>query len=417
MESEILKMAGDARAASRAMAALSTAKKNRALLAIADALETARPAIMDANARDLEAGRAAGLSSVLLDRLTLTDSRFNAMAAGVRQVAALPDPLGRRVGKKQKPPNGLAIEKRRAPIGVIAIIYESRPNVTVDAAVLCVKTSNAVILRGGKEAVHSNRAIAEAMIAGGEAAGLPRHAIQLVRTLDRAAVGELVGLDGLVDLVIPRGGESLIRAVAEQARVPVLKHYKGVCHIFVDKDADLERALPLVENAKCQRPGVCNAVETLLVHQGVAAAFLPMLAGLAQRRGIQVHACEQARKIVPEFAVATEDDWFAEYLDLVLAVRVVPGVDAAIEHINHYGSHHSDAILTASAADARRFLKSVDSAAVYVNASTRFTDGAEFGLGAEMGISTDKFHARGPVGLEELTTYKWLARGDYTTRK
>jgi glutamate-5-semialdehyde dehydrogenase len=417
MSSEILQIATHAREASRAMPALGTAKKNRVLLAMADALEAARPALAEANALDLEAGRAAGLSAVLLDRLTLTEARVNAMIAGVRHVAALPDPVGKRIGRKQTLPNGLAIEKRRAPIGVIAIIYESRPNVTADAAVLCIKSSNAVILRGGKEAVHSNRAIAAAMIAGGEAAGLPRHALQLVQTADRAAVGELVQMDGFVDLVIPRGGESLIRAVVEQARVPVLKHYKGVCHVFVNKDADLERAIPLIENAKCQRPAVCNALETVLVHAKAAEKFLPLLRDLAQRRNIQIRACEKARALVPEFLVATEDDWYAEYLDLTLAVRVVANLDAAIDHINRYGSHHSDAILTQREADAKRFLKNVDSAAVYVNASTRFTDGAEFGLGAEMGISTDKFHARGPVGLEELTTYKYLARGDYVVRK
>jgi len=416
MSSEISILAGNARAASRAMPALSTAKKNRALLAMADALDAARVNILEANARDLETGRDAGLSDALLDRLALTDSRFNSMVAGVRHVAALPDPVDKRVGKKQKLPNGLTLEKRRAPIGVIAIIYESRPNVTADAAALCVKASSAVILRGGKESVHSNRAIAAAMAAGGEAAGLPRNALQLVQTTDRAAVGELVQMDACVDLVIPRGGESLIRAVVEQSRVPVLKHYKGVCHIFVNKDADLARALPLIENAKCQRPAVCNAVETVLVHKAVAKKFLPQLGSLAQRRGIILRADAATRKIIPAAEPAADDDWFAEYGNLTLAVRVVANVNAAIEHINQYGSHHSDAILTAKEGDARRFLKNVDSAAVYVNASTRFTDGGEFGMGAEMGISTDKFHARGPVGLEELTTYKYLVRGDYAAR-
>jgi glutamate-5-semialdehyde dehydrogenase len=399
------------------MTALTTARKNQILQAMADALEAARPKLLEANALDLEAGRVAGLTPAFLDRLALTDSRIASMIDGIRQVAALKDPIGRRVGRKQKRPNGLAIEKRRAPIGVIAIIYESRPNVTADAAVLCIKTSNAVILRGGKEAVHSNRAIAAAMVAGGEAAGLPRNALQLVQSTDRAAVGELVKMDALVDLVIPRGGESLIRAVVEQSRVPVLKHYKGVCHIFLNKDADLARAIPLVENAKCQRPAVCNAVETVLVHKAAAKAFLPMLHELAQRRGIEVRACAKSRAYVSEFLEASNDDWFNEYGGLVMNVKIVTSTAAAIDHINHYGSHHSDAILTASAGDAKRFLQNVDSAAVYVNASTRFTDGAEFGMGAEMGISTDKFHARGPVGLEELTTYKWLVRGDYAARK
>ena len=415
--SEIALIANRARAASRAMPGLTTAKKKRILLAMADALENARQKILDANALDLEAGRAAGLTPALLDRLGLNDSRVASMIDGVRHVAGLPDPVGRRIGKLQTRPSGIAIEKRRVPIGVIAIIYEARPNVTADAAALCIKTSNAVILRGGKEAVNSNRAIAEAMVRGGEAAGLPRHALQLVQTTDRAAVGELVQMDSCVDLVIPRGGESLIRAVTEQSRVPVLKHYKGVCHIFVNRDADLSRALLLIENAKCQRPAVCNAVETILVHRAAAADFLPMLRNLAQRRGIEVRADPLARKIFTAFAPAGDDDFYNEYGDLTMNVKVVANVNAAIEHINHYGSHHSDAILTESAPDAKRFLKNVDSAAVYVNASTRFTDGGEFGMGAEMGISTDKFHARGPVGLEELTTYKYLVRGDYAVRK
>jgi len=414
---EISLIADNARAASREMPALSTAQKNRILLAMADALEASRKKLLDANALDLAAGRDAGLTPALLDRLTLNDSRINSMIAGIRHVASLPDPVGQRIGKKQTLPNGLTLEKRRVPIGVIAIIYEARPNVTADAAVLCIKTSNAVILRGGKEALHSNRAIAEVMAAGGISAGLPRNALQLIQTTDRAAVGELVKMDDRVDLVIPRGGESLIRAVVEQSRVPVLKHYKGVCHIFVNKDADLDRAIPLIENAKCQRPAVCNAVETILVHKAVAEKFIPMLRDLAQRRNIQIRADKSACKIIPAFTLASELDWFNEYGDLTLNVKVVANLNAAIDHINHYGSHHSDAILTEKSGDAKRFLQNVDSAAVYVNASTRFTDGGEFGMGAEMGISTDKFHARGPVGLEELTTYKYLVRGDYATRK
>ncbi len=415
MTSELSILAADAQVASRDMVNLSTAKKNKILLAMADALDAARPALLRANALDIDAAKTASLSPALIDRLTLNDSRITAMINGIRFVASLPDPIGKRLSKRI-PANGLTIEKRRVPIGVIAIIYEARPNVTADAAVLCIKTSNAVILRGGKEALHSNRAIADAMTAGGVAAGLPRHALQLIQTTDRAAVGELVKMDDRIDLVIPRGGESLIRAVVEQSRVPVLKHYKGVCHIFVNKDADLDRAIPLIENAKCQRPATCNALETLLVHKDVAATFLPKLRDLAARRHIQIRADKPSRAIIPEFDAATEDDWSAEYQDLILAVRVVPNLNKAVEHINRYGSRHSDAILTASASDAKKFLQRVDSAAVYVNASTRFTDGGEFGMGAEMGISTDKFHARGPVGLEELTSYKYLIRGDYASR-
>ncbi len=325
-------------------------------------------------------------------------------------MAALADPVGKKLWRRTRP-NGLVIEKRRVPLGVIAIIYESRPNVTADAAVLCLKAGNAVILRGGKEAFHSNQAIARALASGGEAAGLPRHAVQLIETLDREAVREIVQLDDCVDVVIPRGGESLIRAVVEHARVPVLKHYKGVCHIYIDATADFDNAAMIVENAKCQRPGVCNAVETLLVHSAAAATFLPLLGAMAARRGVELRVCEVAHRYLPQSRRAKIEDWQAEYLDLTLAVKVVKDIKEAIAHINHYGSHHSDAIVTAIGRNAKRFLKEVDSAAVYVNASTRFTDGAEFGMGAEMGISTDKLHARGPMGVEELTTYKYVVTG------
>lgn len=401
--------------ASRAMVGLTSRRKKAILEAMADELETRRATIQTANAADVADGHAAGLSTALVDRLTLTDDRFDSMVNGVREVAALVDPVGRRIWRRTRP-NGIVIEKRRVPLGVVAIIFESRPNVTADAAVLCIKTANAVILRGGKEALRSNRAIADALAAGGARAGLPEHAVQLIPTIDRDAVRELVQLEGLVDVVIPRGGESLIRAVVEHARIPVLKHYKGVCHLYIDSAADLDMALRIAENAKCQRPGTCNAIEKLLVHERVASAFLPRFAELAVNCGITVRADDAARVLVPAFATASDADWDEEYLDLTLAVKVVPSVDAAIEHINRHGSHHSDAIVTADRRAADQFLQAVDSAAVYVNASTRFTDGAEFGMGAEMGISTDKLHARGPMGLEELTTYKYCVTGTGQTR-
>ena len=410
LHSEIRLLGDQALDASRHMVSLSTRRKNAILDAMAQEIGARRAVLQAANSQDVADARIAGLSAALVDRLTLTDARIDAMIRGIREVAALPDPVGKRLAKRVRP-NGMVIEKRRVPIGVVAIIYESRPNVTADAAVLCIKSSNAVILRGGKEALRSNQAIAAALAEGGQKAGLPRHAVQLVATTDREAVRELVQMDDRVDVVIPRGGESLIRAVVEQSRVPVLKHYKGVCHVFVDATANLEMALQIVENAKCQRPGTCNAAETLLVHADVAAAFLPRFAELCARRKVEVRADEAARTIVPSFAAAAEEDWYAEYLDLILAVRVVKDLRAAIEHVNKYGSRHSDGIVTQDARSANKFLKEVDSAAVFVNASTRLHDGYEFGLGAEMGISTDKLHARGPMGLEELTTYKYLVRG------
>ncbi|MDD4025165.1 MAG: glutamate-5-semialdehyde dehydrogenase, partial [Kiritimatiellae bacterium] len=393
----------------------SSAKKNAILLAMAETLNNRRELIKSANAADLEQAAAANLSAAMIDRLTLTDARIGNMVNGIREVAALPDPVGKRIWRRVRP-NGLVIEKRRVPLGVVAIIYESRPNVTADAAVLCVKTSNAVILRGGKESLNSNIAIARALREGGESAGMPKGAVQLIETTDREAVRELVQMDDRVDVVIPRGGESLIRAVVQHARVPVLKHYKGVCHIFVDAAADLNRALAITENAKCQRPGVCNAVETLLVHQDVAQTFLPQLEQMARRRGVELRGCAKTRQTLPNCKAAAAADWPAEYLDLILAVKVVKSLKEAIAHINTFGSHHSDAIITEDGRGAKRFLKEIDSAAVYVNASTRFTDGGEFGMGAEMGISTDKLHARGPMGLEELTTYKYLVSGSGQVR-
>jgi len=409
---DTIRLIGDqALAASRQMVNLSAKKKNAILSTMADALDQQRDLIKEANAQDLAQAKTSGLSAAMTDRLMLTDARIDGMIKGIRDVALLPDPVGRKIWKRTRP-NGLLIEKKRVPLGVVAIIFESRPNVTSDAAVLCIKTSNAVILRGGKEAIHSNLAIARALQEGGVSAGLPKHALQIIETTDREAVRELVQLNDRVDVVIPRGGESLIRAVVENARVPVLKHYKGVCHVFVDATADLKKAIAIVENAKCQRPGVCNAMETLLVHQNVAPAFLPMLGELASRRKVELRGCKATRAILPDCKAATQDDWGTEYLDLILSVRVVKNLKAAIDHINTFGSHHSDAIVTADPRSAKKFLKEVDSAAVYVNASTRFTDGGEFGMGAEMGISTDKLHARGPMGLEELTSYKYFVTGN-----
>jgi glutamate-5-semialdehyde dehydrogenase len=417
LHEDMVEMGNRAVAASRELARLTARKKNTILQVMADELETRREVLKEANVRDVEAAKAAGLTPAMIDRLTLNDTRINAMAKGLRDVAGLKDPVGTTISRWIRP-NGLEILKVRVPIGVIAIIFEARPNVTADAAGLCFKTANAVILRGGKEAIQSNLAIVEALQAGGRKKGLPEHAIQLVATTDRDAVKELVQLEGKVDLAIPRGGESLIRAVVEQARVPVIKHYKGVCHVYVDAAADLEMALRICENAKCQRPGVCNAMETLLVHRDVAAAFLPMVVKrLGQDLKVELRGDEGARAVAPTLLPATEEDWYAEYLDLILAVRVVPSVQAAIEHINKYGSNHSDAIVSNSAEAQKQFTQDVGSAAVYINASTRFTDGAEFGMGAEIGISTDKLHARGPMGLEELTTYKYVISGSGQIRE
>ncbi|MEI8351567.1 MAG: glutamate-5-semialdehyde dehydrogenase, partial [bacterium] len=402
LREDMMRLGDQAVEASRALARLSARKKNTILMAMADEVESRRELLKQANAKDLEMARTAGMSGALLDRLTLTDARIAGMAKGLRDVSGLKDPVGSVISRWIRP-NGIEIVKTRIPIGVIAIIYEARPNVTADAAGLCFKTANAVILRGGKEALQSNLAIVEALQAGGRKKGLPDHAIQLVQTTDREAVKELVRLEGKVDLVIPRGGESLIRAVVEEARVPVIKHYKGVCHTYVDAAADLEMALKICENAKCQRPGVCNAMETLLVHEAVAAQFLPkMAARLGGELKVELRGDEAARALVPSMNPASEEDWTAEYLDLILAVRVVPSVKAAIAHIRKYGSNHSDAIISNSLEAQKEFTQEVGSAVVYVNASTRFTDGAEFGMGAEIGISTDKLHARGPMGLEEL---------------
>jgi glutamate-5-semialdehyde dehydrogenase len=410
VEELVLKIGADAKAAGRRLAKLSTAEKNTILEAMADELDTRRAFLKEENAKDLAAGQEAGLPSAMLDRLTLTDARIDGMIKGLRDVAALDDPVGELISTRNRP-NGLEIRKVRVPIGVIGIIFESRPNVTCDAAALCFKTANAVILRGGKEAINSNLAIVKAMQTGGKTKGLPDNAIQLIPTTDRKAVKVMCEMTDYLDLIIPRGGEGLIRAVTEMARVPVIKHYKGVCHTYVDVTADLDMALRIAENAKCQRPGVCNAMETLLVHKDVAAKFLPMMGEVFDRRGVEMRGDETARKLISSAKPATEDDWYEEYLDMVLAIRVVDGVDAAIEHINTYGTGHSDAIVAQDEDTEAAFLAGVDSATVYVNASTRFTDGAEFGMGAEIGTSTDKLHARGPMGLEELTSYKYVISG------
>jgi glutamate-5-semialdehyde dehydrogenase len=410
LHDELLTMGDAAVEAARQLVRLSAARKNKILAAMADELENRQATILGANAADLEAGRAAGLNTALLDRLQLNPARIKGMAEGLRAITHLPDPVGRTLRRWTRP-NGLKIRKISVPLGVIAIIFESRPNVTADATALCLKSSNAVILRGGKEALRSNLAIADALQAGGAKEGLPPHSVQMVATPDRDAVRELVQMEGRIDLVMPRGGESLIRAVVEQARVPVIKHYKGVCHVYVDKTAKLPMALSIVENAKCQRPGVCNAMETLLVHQSIAGSVLPQICERLIARGVEFRGDEASRKIVPGIKPADETDWSAEYLDLILAVKVVPSLEAAIEHINRYGSRHSDAIVTQSVSAWRRFSRDVDSATLYWNASTRFTDGGEFGFGAEIGISTDKLHARGPMGLEELTTYKYVVTG------
>ncbi len=420
-------IAKQSKAASRELARLATAEKNACLLAMAEALEAGGAIIKDANAKDMAGAAQSGLSSAMLDRLKLDDKRIAGMAKGLREVAALPDPVGRILDGRVRP-NGLKLQKISTPIGVVVIIYESRPNVTADAASLCFKSGNATILRGGKEAIHSNLAIAEVMLeaARRQFPNFPQHAIQVVQTTEREAVKELLSLTQYVDLCMPRGGEGLIRAVAESSKVPVIKHYKGVCHVYVDGEADLKMAEDIVMNAKCQRPAVCNAMETLLVDKAVAAKFLPLIGLKLGEKKVELRCDETSRHLLanelanmttaPTVKLATEDDWFTEYNDYILNVRVVDGVEQAIDHINHYGSAHSDSIVTRDEKRAKRFLAEVDSAAVYWNASTRFTDGGEFGMGAEIGISTDKIGARGPMGLEELTTYKWLGVGNGQVR-
>ena len=401
IQEEIHGLGVKARAAAQALRAYSTEQKNAALEAIAAALEAAKDEIGKANAEDVKTAAAEGLSPAMLDRLTLTDKRFAAMVQGVRDIIALADPVGETIWTRTRP-SGIEIAKVREPFGVIAVVFESRPNVFVDTASLCLKTSNAIILRGGHEAIRSNRALNAAVRRGLALAGLPADAVQFVENPDHAGVSELVRSVGLVDVAIPRGGERLIRAMCEAALIPVLKHYKGVCHLYVDEGADLDMALKILDNAKVQRPSACNAAECLLVNAKVAAAFMPKVEAWARERGVTLHE--------------SDADWSREWLSLDLNVGIVADVEEAIRHINHYGSHHSDAIVTADEARAKIFLRDVDSATVYWNASTRFTDGGEFGMGAEIGISTDKLHARGPMGLEELTTYKYTIKGQGAIR-
>lgn len=422
---QMTQLAKQAKAASRELARLTTAEKNACLLGMAEALEHGAAALKEANALDMEVGAKMGLSNAMLDRLKLDDKRITGMATGLREVAALPDPVGRILDERTRP-NGLKLRKISTPIGVVVIIYESRPNVTADAASLCFKSGNATILRGGKEAMNSNQIIAGTMIEAGRQVNFafPEHAIQVVPIADREAIPALLSLTQYVDLCMPRGGEGLIRAVAECSKVPVIKHYKGVCHVFVDAEADLKMAEEIAFNAKCQRPGVCNAMETLLVDEKIAQAFLPVVGRRLGEKHVQLRVDEPAEAILrseiqnpkSDIKRASEQDWFTEYNDYILNVRVVDGVRSAIDHINYYGSAHSDSIVTRNEARARQFLAEVESATVYWNASTRFTDGGEFGMGAEIGISTDKIGARGPMGLEELTSYKWLGMGNGQVR-
>ncbi|MGD2075556.1 MAG: glutamate-5-semialdehyde dehydrogenase [Gammaproteobacteria bacterium] len=405
-----------AREAAHLLGCAETAAKNAALLGIAEALVAERPRLETENHKDLRAGEQRGLEAALLDRLALTQARIDAMAEGLRQVAALPDPVGAITGLDYRP-SGIQVGRMRVPLGVIGIIYESRPNVTADAAALCLKSGNACILRGGSEAMHSNQAIARCIHYGLEQAGLPATAVQVVATTDRAAVGELLRLEDYVDVIVPRGGKGLIERVSRESRIPVIKHLDGVCHTYVDDHADVDKAVRVAFNAKTQRYGTCNTMETLLVAAGIAERVLPPLAELYQQQGVELRGCERTRKVLPDIVAARESDWDEEYLAPILAVRVVDDLDAAMEHIRAHGSGHTDAIVTESISRARRFLREVDSSSVMVNASTRFADGFEYGLGAEIGISTNKLHARGPVGLEGLTTLKFIVLGDGHIRR
>ena len=411
IEQYMIELGSAARAASRVVAASPTAVRNRALLAVHDALDGARDSLIEANRQDLEQGRANALEAPLLDRLELTPARIDAMLEGLRQVVALPDPVGS-IADMRSMPSGIQVGRMRVPLGVIGIIYESRPNVTVEAASLCLKSGNATILRGGSEALASNCAIAACLQQGLQAAGLPAASIQVVATADRAAVGHLITMPEYVDVIVPRGGKGLIERISRDARVPVIKHLDGVCHVYIDDFADDDMAVSIAINAKTQRYGTCNTMETLLVAESKAAAVLPRLAQAYAEAGVELRACARARAWMPAAREASEQDWREEYLAPILAVRVVAGLDAAIEHINTYSSQHTDSIVTQEHARAMRFLREVDSSSVMVNTSTRMADGFEYGLGAEIGISTDKLHARGPVGLEGLTTQKFVVLGE-----
>ncbi len=401
-----------AREASRVLASAPTAQKNRALLAAADELDAARASLLEANGKDMDAGRANGLDDAMLDRLELTPARIDEMIEGLRQVATLPDPIGE-IQDMRYVPSGIQLGKMRVPLGVIGIIYESRPNVTIEAASLCLKSGNATILRGGSEAIHSNRAIAECLDRGLETAGLPASAVQVVETTDRAAVGALITMPEYVDVIVPRGGKGLIERISREAKVPVIKHLDGVCHVYVDVDADAEKAIRVADNAKTQRYAPCNAMETLLVHNSQIESVLRPLVKVLQDKGVELRGCPRCLELLAgDMVAATEQDWDEEYNAPVLAIRILDSVDEAIAHINRHGSQHTDSIITENFTTARRFLTEVDSSSVMVNASTRFADGFEYGLGAEIGISTDKLHARGPVGLLGLTSEKYVVFGD-----
>jgi len=412
----VLEKARKAKQAAARMAGLPGAVKDRALIVMADAVMDSRAEIVEANGRDLALADGYGLSKAAVDRLTLTGSRIEAMARGLREVASFPDPVGIVTNVVQRP-SGIRVGKMTVPIGLVGFIYESRPNVTADAAGLTLKSGNAILLRGGKEAIHSNIALVRILGEAASSQGIPDGAVSIVEMTDREGVRHMIEAEGIIDLIIPRGGKGLIRAVVEGARVPVIKHYEGNCHVYVDRTADLDDALAIIINAKTQRPGVCNAAETLLVHSGVADVFLPRAAKELVARGVELRGCPRSRAIIPAMMEATEDDWYTEYLDLILAVRIVDSVEDAVEHINTYSSKHTDAIVTSDIRSADYFVVRVDSSSVMVNASTRFSDGGEYGLGAEIGISTDKLHARGPMGVAELTTYKWVVYGKGAVRE
>ncbi len=400
-----------ARAASRAMASADSGAKNRALIATAEFIEASRAELIAANEKDMAAGRANGLDPALLDRLALNADRIDGMIEGLQQVATLPDPVGE-ISDMSFRPSGIQVGKMRVPLGVIGIIYESRPNVTAEAASLCIKSGNATILRGGSEAIHSNQAIAECIRRGLAEAGLPKTAVQVIETTDRAAVGEMITMPEYVDVIVPRGGKGLIERVSRDAKVTVIKHLDGICHVYIDDKADIDKAVAIAVNSKTQRYGTCNTMETLLIAAGIANDILPRLAAIFTEKGVELRGCEKSRAILPDLLVAVEEDWMTEYLAPILSIKVVAGLDQAIEHINSYSSQHTDTIVTEDYNRGRRFLREVDSSSVMINASTRFADGFEYGLGAEIGISTDKIHARGPVGLEGLTSQKYVVLGD-----
>ena len=406
----------NARSASRLIGRAETAAKNKALIAIADALEAGAETLIAENQKDLESGRQRGLDSAMLERLDIDEKRVKAMAEGLRQVAALPDPVGEITGLTYRP-SGIQVGRMRVPLGVIGIIYESRPNVTADAAALCLKSGNACILRGGSEAIHSNKAIAACIRAGLEKAGLPADAVQLIETTDRAAVGEMLRMEDCIDVIVPRGGKGLIQRIMEESRIPIIKHLDGICHVYIDDHCDFDKAAKIALNAKTQRYGVCNAMETLLVNKRIAPMLLPELARQFREKGVELRGCARTCELVEGCVPATEEDWDTEYLAPILSIRVVADLDEAMDHIHRHSSKHTESIVTEDYGRARRFLREVDSSSVMVNASTRFADGFEYGLGAEIGISTDKLHARGPVGLEGLTTLKFVVLGDGHVRE